>query len=153
MDPSAVHLEFRLTRPPRADSAAESRQRISESDKTDGTVSELRQLDLDLSFPGLRAGRKDIKNDHRPVHDLCVQGILQVFELCRGELIVTDNSGRSALPDHLLQFLDLSLSKVGSRMDIFPVLDHGPDGLRSRGLSSSFSSSTDFPARKSITAG
>ena len=79
MDPSSVHLKLRLAGSPRTDSAAESRQGIPESHKADGAVSELRKFHLDLSFSCLCTGGKDIENDHRTVHDLRVQGVLQVF--------------------------------------------------------------------------
>ena len=79
MDPSSVHLKLRLTGSPRTDSTAESRQGISKTHKADGAVSELRKFYLDLPLSCLCAGSKDIEDDHRPVHDLCVQGVLQVF--------------------------------------------------------------------------
>ena len=69
-------------------------------------------------------GRKNIQNYHGPVHNLGIQGIFQVAQLCRGKFIVTNHPGGAQLKDALPDLFYFSFAQIGSRMNPLPVLDY-----------------------------
>ena len=77
---------------------------------------------------------KNIQNQYRPVNDLTAKFFLQISNLCRRQLIVTDHRIRLIQMDQLPQFLNFSLSNIGSRMNRFPVLNQGSHRLRAGGI-------------------
>ena len=106
MDQTPVHLQLLLSRSPGADPSSQTGQGISEPHQAHGPVPELGQLHLDLSLPGPGPGCENIQDHHGAVHDLRIQGVLQVFKLGRGKLVVTDDCEKhpvqvqAVLPEH-----------------------------------------------------
>ena len=123
-DQTAVHLQLFLSRTSRSDSAAKSGQGISKPRQPRCTISQLRQLDLQLSFTCHRMACKNIQDQKRPVTDLAVQLALQVVQLCRAQFIVADNTSRIRFPQHHPHLVQFSFSDVCPRVNFFTVLDY-----------------------------
>jgi len=66
-DAPAVHLEFRLARAARTNTAAQTRERVARSDKVCRSVAQLRELDLQLTFTRPRMTRKYVKDEDRAI--------------------------------------------------------------------------------------
>ena len=77
---------------------------------------------------------KNIQNQYCPVNNLTAKFFLQISNLCRRQLIVTDHRIRLVQMDQLPQLLNFSLSNIGSRMNRLPVLDQGSHRLCTGGI-------------------
>jgi hypothetical protein len=72
-DLAAIGLELRLAGAPRADAAAEPRQRGPGADEARQQVLELRQLHLPLALARARPPREDVEDELRAIDDLALE--------------------------------------------------------------------------------
>ena len=93
-DAPAIGFEFRFAGPPRADAAAEPRQRVARSGQPRQHVLQLRQLDLQLPFARSRAPREDVENQLRAIDDAPAADLFEVPRLCGRQLVVDDDEVR-----------------------------------------------------------
>src|SRR5262249_14889332 len=90
-DAAAIGLELRLAGTPRADSAAQSRQRVAGADQSRQQILQLRELDLELAFPRPRPPREDVEYQLRPIDDRAADLLLDLPQLRRRQLVVEDH--------------------------------------------------------------
>ncbi len=90
-DAPAIGLELRFAGAPRADAAAEPRQRGARADQPRQQVLQLRELDLQLAFARPRAPREDVEDQLRAVDDLAADRLFDLPQLRRRQLVVEDD--------------------------------------------------------------
>ena len=137
MDPPPVHLQLLFSRPSGADAAAQPGKRAAEPGQPGRPVSELGQLHLELSFTGGCPGRKDVQDHHGPVHDLYPKGLLKVFKLGRGKLVIADHPRGFRLFRQKRKLRELAAPQISDRMCRLPSLDqrlygNGPGSPRKK---------------------
>src|SRR2546425_863896 len=71
-DSPAIAFELGFARPPGPDAAAQPRERFPGANKTGQEVLQLRELHLQLPFPGPSTPREDVQDQLRTVDDLPV---------------------------------------------------------------------------------
>ena len=90
-DAAAVGFELGFAGAPRADAAAEPRQRGAGADQPRQQVLQLRELDLQLAFARARAPREDVEDELRAIDDLAADRLFDVPQLRRRQLVVEDD--------------------------------------------------------------
>ena len=86
-DLAPVDLELRFTGTTRTDAAAEPRERGARTDQIRLPVTQLRELDLQLSFARARVLREDVEDQHRAVDDRQRHDLLEVGALARAQIV------------------------------------------------------------------
>ena len=77
-DPSAIRLELRLTRTPRADACSKSRQRGALAAQAGQAVAVLGEFDLEHAFLRVGVLGEDVEDERDTVDDVALEGLLEV---------------------------------------------------------------------------
>ncbi len=120
---AAVDFQLRFTRTPHADAAALPRQVRPHAGQPRQQILQLRQLDLQLAVLRLRALRKNIENQLRPIQNLPLENLLQIAALRGTQLIVENHRADVLLLAKLRQFARLARPDVIGRRRRGPPLD------------------------------
>ena len=127
-DQTAVAFQLLLSGTSGSNSTTEPGQRSAKTNQPGSTVTELGKLYLDLTFACGGMLGKNIKNQKGSVHDLAFQLMLQIVHLCRGKLIIADDSRCVCGKHQSAYLLDLAFSNIGSGMHGLTVLDDLANG-------------------------
>lgn len=123
-NPAAVGLELRLARSPGTDTAAQPRQGHTGANQPRQQILELRQLDLQLTFPRPGTRGKNVQDELRPVEYPAVKHAFEVAQLCRAQLVVEDHEIYHGLVARERQRLHLAPTKQQSRVRPPSLLQH-----------------------------
>jgi hypothetical protein len=121
---AAVGFEFCFAGAARADSAAETRQRMTLAGKTREPVFQLREFDLQTPFGRACAMGEYVENQLGAVDDLDLNGGLEVPLLRRRELVIDNQDVGLMSSRQFLQLLDLAISKQRSGVEDGSNLEH-----------------------------
>src|SRR6185295_19995429 len=121
-DDTTVRLELALTRTARPDAALRAGEVRPQARQPWQLVFELRELDLEASFVGLRVEREDIEDQPAAVDDLDAQELFERPLLRRRELVVSDEDVEARLASGRRQFLGFALADVPVRVHVAAVL-------------------------------
>ena len=133
-DAPAIRFELGFAGAPRADAAAQPRQRLARSDQPRQQVLQLRQLDLQLAFARPRAPRKDVEDQLRAIDHLAIEPLVQLAQLRRRQLVVEDDQVGVGFGRRVRQHLDLAAAEKRRRIGLGPILQHAQDHARAGGF-------------------
>ena len=130
----AIRFELGFAGTPRADAAAEPRQRLARSDEARQKVLQLGELDLQLAFSRAGAPREDVQDQLRAIDHLAIEPLVELAQLRRRQLVVEDHQVGVGFGRGLRQHIDLAAAKECRGIGLGPVLQHAQDDARARGV-------------------
>ena len=109
-------------------------QRLTPTAQSGQQVLQLGQLDLRLTFLALGVLGEDVEDQRGAVDDLDLGALLQVAQLRRGQLTVTDDRVGAGGEHHRAKIVDLAAADVRGRVGSGTTLDEPFEHLRTGGL-------------------
>src|SRR5712691_3010421 len=133
-DAPPVGLELRFAGSPRADAAAEPRQRGGRPDEPREKILQLRELDLQLAFARARAAREDVENQLCAIDDLAADLLLDLALLRGRQLVVEDHDVDAGFRGGCRERLDLAGAEERRRIGFRTLLEYAQHDLGPRRL-------------------
>ena len=130
-----IGLELGFAGTSRPDAAAQPRQGFARADEPRQEILQLRELDLQLPFPGARAAREDVEDELRAVHDFAAERFLEIAQLRRAQLVVEDDDVDAQFVARRGQRLHFTAAKKRRRIGPRALLQHAQDDAGSGGRS------------------
>ena len=135
MQTTAVGLELRLTRTPRADATRLLRQASGAAAPQAGqSIAQERQLDLGFALEGVGVLGEDVEDHRGAIDRRAPEQLLEVELLSRRELVVEDDGVGVDLEADLEQLLHLPLAEERRRVGTVAARDDARRFLRARGV-------------------
>src|SRR4051794_19223254 len=134
LDAAAIDFELGFTRPPRPNAAGLTRQVSPHSREPRQQILQLRELDLEASFPAPGALREDVENELGAIENFTRKEVLQVAALGRRQLVVENHRGDVLVLERFLYQLRFAFADVIRRGRLLEFLGDGIDHFRAGGV-------------------
>jgi hypothetical protein len=141
---AAIDLELSLAGTASADAtaasaaAADSRKMRPLASESRLQITELRDLDLEFAFEGVRALREDIENQLAPIDDANLELAFEIARLRGGQRVVENSERRALCLRELADLRGLALADEGARVGGFEALANDTGDFGAGALSECF---------------